>query len=112
MLKGGTHGATGPVIICVIKEVGSTAFSATSRQRRSTSTCTEGGGRWGKWGGGKGGGRGREKGTVEGRGGGRDLPQRQAGPAWVWEEVARERRGMARPTAMVSWALVERSGRR
>ena len=65
MLKGGTHGATGPVIICVIiKEVGSTAFSATSRQRRSTSTCTEGGGRCGKGGRGKG----REKGTVGGRG--------------------------------------------
>ena len=67
MLKGGTHGATGPVIICVIiKEVGSTAFSATSRQRRSTSTCTEGGERWGKGGKGEGGrgGEGARKGTV------------------------------------------------
>ena len=37
--KGGTHRATGPVIIIVIKKVGSTAFSATSRGRKSPSTC-------------------------------------------------------------------------
>ena len=37
--KGGTHAATGPVIIIVIKKVGSTAFSATSRGRKSPNTC-------------------------------------------------------------------------
>ena len=36
--KGGTHRA-GPVIIVVIKKVGSTAFSATSRRRKSPITC-------------------------------------------------------------------------
>ena len=37
--KGGTHRATGPVIIVVFKKVGSTAFSATSRGRKSPITC-------------------------------------------------------------------------
>ena len=37
--KGGAHKATGPVIIIVVKKVGSTAFSATSRGRRSTNAC-------------------------------------------------------------------------
>ena len=37
--KGGTHAATGPVIIIVIRKVGSTAFSATSRGRKSTNAC-------------------------------------------------------------------------
>ena len=36
---GGSHKATGPVIIIVVKKVGSTAFSATSRGRRSTNAC-------------------------------------------------------------------------
>ena len=42
------HLATGPVIIIVVKKVGSTAFSATSRGRRSTSTCGAGEGKGGK----------------------------------------------------------------
>ena len=37
--KGGAHKATGPVIRIVIKKVGSTAFSATSRGRKSTNAC-------------------------------------------------------------------------
>ena len=37
--KGGTHRATGPVIIIVVQKVGSTAFSVTSRGRRSTNAC-------------------------------------------------------------------------
>ena len=37
--KGGTHRATGPVIIVVFKIVVSTAFSATDRGRKSPITC-------------------------------------------------------------------------
>ena len=55
-------------------------------------------------------GEGARKGTVgEGE---RAGPEWQVGPNWVWEEDVRgqERGSMARPTTMVSRAMVESSG--
>ena len=91
--------------------MGSTAFSATNLQRRSPSTCTEGGERWGKGWDGEGEGKGQERGLY-GRGRGRDVPDWQVGPNEVWEENVRghERGSMTGLTTMVSRAMVESSG--
>ena len=57
-------------------------------------------------------GRGREKGTVGGRGEGGTCHNDKPGLIGCGRKLLVERRSMARPTAMVSRALVERSGRR
>ena len=69
-------------------------------------------GKDGERGKGEGEGKGQGRGLL-GKGRGRDLLGCQVELDWIWEEVVREqeRRSMARPTTMVSRAVMERSGR-